>query len=263
MTTVIEVNGINIHYKLEGADNGPSVVFSNALGTDMRIWDEVISYLPKNIRILRYDKRGHGLSDGSKSPYSMGTLVRDIEALMDALELKNSLFIGLSIGGMIAQGLAVKRLDLVKAMVLSNTAVKIGNRQIWEDRISTVKSSGMNALTKETMRRWFSKKNFENSKVKIFENMFERQPEEGYSGCAYAISGTDFYTPTSSLRLPTIAIAGSEDGSTPPDLVRETCDLIPGSKFNLIKGVGHISCVEAPKEYAKILSDFMKEVGHV
>jgi 3-oxoadipate enol-lactonase len=173
MTTVIEVNGINIHYKLEGADNGPAVVFSNSLGTDMRIWDEVISYLPKNIRILRYDKRGHGLSDGSKSPYSMGTLVRDIEALMDAFELKNSLFIGLSIGGMVAQGLAVKRLDLVKAMVLSNTAVKIGNRQIWEDRISTVKSSGMNALTKETMRRWFSKKFFENSKVKIFVNMFE------------------------------------------------------------------------------------------
>ncbi len=68
--------------------------------------------------------------------------------------------------------------------------------------------------------------------------MFERQPLEGYIGCAHAISGTDFYTPTSSLRLPTIAIAGSEDGSTPPDLVRETCNLIPGSKFNLIKGVG-------------------------
>jgi len=169
----------------------------------------------------------------------------------------------LSIGGQIAQGLAVKRLDLVKAMVLSNTAVKIGNRQIWEDRISTVKSSGMKVLTTETMKRWFSNKFFESSKVRIYANMFERQPEEGYCGCSYAISGTDFYTPTSSLRLPTIAIAGSEDRSTPPDLVRETCDLIPGSKFSLIKGAGHISCVEAPKEYATILSDFMKEFGHV
>ena len=93
--------------------------------------------------------------------------------------------------------------------------------------------------------------------------MFVRQPLEGYIGCAHAISGTDFYTPTSSLRLPTIAIAGSEDGSTPPDLVRETCNLIPGSKFNLIKGVGHIPCVEAPKKYAQILSDFMKELEHV
>ena len=113
MNTVIEVNGVNIHYKLEGPENGPALVFSNSLGTDLRIWDEVISYLPKNVRILRYDTRGHGLSDCPKSPYSMGSLVRDIEALMDALKLKNSLFIGLSIGGMIAQGLAVKRLDLV------------------------------------------------------------------------------------------------------------------------------------------------------
>ena len=89
MNTVIEVNGINIHYKLEGPENGPALVFSNSLGTDLRIWDEVISYLPKNIRILRYDKRVHGLSDCTKSSYSMGSLVRDIEALMDAFKLKN------------------------------------------------------------------------------------------------------------------------------------------------------------------------------
>lgn len=263
MNTVIKVNGINMHYKLEGPENGPTIVFSNSLGTDMRIWDGVISYLPENLRILRYDKRGHGLTDCPNSPYSMGTLVKDIEALMDNFEFKNSLFIGLSIGGMIAQGLAVKRLDLVRAMALSNTAARIGNRQIWEDRISKVKSSGMKALTEETMKRWFSNKFLQSNELTIWKNMFERQPVEGYTGCSHAISGTDFYTPTSGLRLPTIAIAGSEDGSTPSDLVRETCNLIPGSKFNLIKGVGHIPCVEAPKKYARILSDFMKEVGHV
>ena len=85
MATIIEVNGTNIHYKLEGPQNGPTIVFSNSLGTDMRIWDDVISHLPKYLRILRYDKRGHGLSDCPKSPYSMGALVRDIEALMDHL----------------------------------------------------------------------------------------------------------------------------------------------------------------------------------
>jgi len=263
MNTVIKANGINMHYKLEGPENGPTIVFSNSLGTDMRIWDGVISYLPENLRILRYDKRGHGLTDCPNSPYSMGTLVKDIEALMDNFEFKNSLFIGLSIGGMIAQGLAVKRLDLVRAMALSNTAARIGNRQIWEDRISKVKSSGMKALTEETMKRWFSNKFLQSNELTIWKNRFERQPAEGYTGCSHAISGTDFYTPTSGLRLPTIAIAGSEDGSTPPDLVRETCNLIPGSKFNLIKGVGHIPCVEAPKKYARILSNFMKEVGHV
>ena len=192
----------------------------------------------------------------------MGALVRDIEALMDQFGLKNSIFIGLSIGGLIGQGLAVKRLDLIRALVLSNTGARIGNRQIWEERISKVKSSGMKGLTEQTMKRWFSKKFFKSTELNIWKNMFERQPLEGYIGCSHAISGTDFYTPTSGLRLPTLGIAGSEDGSTPPDLVRETCELIPGSQFNLIKGVGHIPCVEAPEKYAKILSDFMKETGH-
>ena len=192
----------------------------------------------------------------------MGALVKDIEALMDQFGLKNSLFIGLSIGGLIGQGLAVKRLDLIRALVLSNTGARIGNRQIWEERISKVKSSGMKGLTEQTMKRWFSKKFSKSTELNIWKNMFERQPLEGYIGCSHAISGTDFYTPTSGLRLPTLGIAGSEDGSTPPDLVRETCELIPGSQFNLIKGVGHIPCVEAPEKYAKILSDFMKETGH-
>ena len=153
---------------------------------------------------------------------------------------------------MIAQGLALKRLDLVRAMALSNTAARIGNRQIWEDRINKVKSSSMKALTEETMKRWFSNDFLESKEIHKWKNMVERQPVEGYIGCAHAISGTDFYTPTSSLRLPTIAIAGSEDGSTPPDLVRETSNLIPGSKFNLIKGAGHVPCVEAPIKYANI-----------
>ncbi len=263
MSAAVKVNGINIHYKLEGPETGPVLVFSNSLGTDMRIWDGVISYLPKNLKILRYDKRGHGLSDCPNSPYSMATLISDIELLMDTLKLRNSLFVGLSIGGMIAQGLAFKRLDLVKALALSNTAAKIGNHEIWENRIGKVNSSGIKSLAEETMKRWFSNKFLKSKEINLWQNMFERQPAEGYAGCASAISGTDFYTPTSGLRLPTIAIAGSEDGSTPPDLVRETCNLIRGSKFNLIQGVGHIPCVEAPKKYAKILSDFMKEIGHV
>ena len=93
--------------------------------------------------------------------------------------------------------------------------------------------------------------------------MLTRQPAEGYMGCSAAIAGTDFYTTTASLALPTLAIAGSEDGSTPPDLVRETADLIKGSRFELIRGAGHLPCVEKPAEYAEFLTGFLKEIGHV
>jgi 3-oxoadipate enol-lactonase len=93
--------------------------------------------------------------------------------------------------------------------------------------------------------------------------MLVRQPAEGYIGCGAAIAGTDFYTTTATLTLPTLAIAGTEDGSTPPDLVRETADLIRGARFHLIRGAGHLPCVEKPAEYAEVLTGFLKEIGHV
>lgn len=163
---------------------------------------------------------------------------------------------------MIAQGLAVKRLDLVRGLVLSNTAAKIGQPQMWHDRIAAVKQDGIEALADATMERWFSRAFRETAELTAWRNMMTRQPAEGYMGCCAAIAGTDFYTPTSGLRLPTLGIAGSEDGSTPPDLVRETVDLVPGSKFRLIRRAGHIPCVERPDEYADALTGFLRQVGH-
>ncbi|MFK7754376.1 MAG: alpha/beta fold hydrolase, partial [Sedimentitalea sp.] len=187
--------------------------------------------------------------------------VSDAEAVMDHLGVKDAVFVGLSIGGLIAQGLAVKRLDLVRAMVLSNTGAKIGTTEMWDQRIAAVKQGGIEALADATMERWFSRAFLQTPELELWRNMLVRQPDHGYAGCSAAISGTDFYTPTSGLRLPTLGIAGDEDGATPPDLVRETVDLVPGSKFALIRKAGHLPCVEQPERFAAILSDFLREVG--
>lgn len=260
---IAALDDINIHYALDGDPAGAPVVFANSLGTDLRLWDKVLPLLPQNLRYIRFDKRGHGLSDVTPAPYSMGTLVRDAERLLDHLQVKDCLFVGLSIGGMIAQGLATKRLDLVRAMVLSNTAAKIGQPTMWQDRIDAVNAGGIAALADGIIERWFGKAFRATPELRAWQNMLCQQSVPGYTGCCAAISGTDFYTPTSGLRLPTLGIAGSEDGSTPPDLVRETVDLIPGSQFHLIRGAGHLPCVEKPEEYAEVLTKFFKETGHV
>ena len=252
-----------LHVREDGDPDGAPVVFANSLGTDMRLWDKVLPLLPAGLRIIRYDKRGHGLSDCPPAPYAMGTLVRDVEAVLDALSVRGCVFVGLSIGGMIAQGLAVKRPDLVRALVLSNTAAKIGQPDMWQARIDAVRAGGIAALADAVMERWFSAPFRAGDELHAWRNMLVRQPAEGYAGCSAAISGTDFYTPTSGLRLPALGIAGSEDGSTPPDLVRETVELIPGARFRLIRRAGHLPCVEQPEEYASVLSDFIAEVGHV
>jgi 3-oxoadipate enol-lactonase len=252
-----------LHYRIDGPEDGAPVVFANSLGTDLRLWDPILPLLPKGLRILRFDKRGHGLSACPPAPYSMGALISDTEQLMDHTGFKDTLFVGLSIGGMIAQGLAVKRLDLIRAMVISNTAAKIGNPALWAERIAAVNDGGIEVLADAVMERWFSKAYRDGPDIELWRNMLVQQSDEGYAGCSAAISGTDFYTPTSGLRLPTLAIAGSEDGSTPPDLVRETADLIPGSQFHLIRKAGHLPCVEQPIAYAQVLTDFMHSTGHI
>ncbi len=260
---IADLGDLKVHYRIDGNPEGRPVVFANSLGTDLRLWDQVLPLLPQGLKYIRYDKRGHGLTELTPAPYGMGTLVRDVERLMDHLAIKDALFVGLSIGGMIAQGLAVKRMDLVRAMVLSNTGAKIGQPAMWDDRIAAVKAGGIEALADSIMERWFSAAFRQTAEFHAWRNMLVRQPAEGYMGCSAAISGTDFYTPTSGLRLPTLGIAGSDDGSTPPDLVRETVDLIPGSQFHLIRKAGHLPCVEQPEEYAAVLTKFMQDVGHV
>lgn len=258
-----DLGDIQLHYRVDGPDSGAPLVFANSLGTDLRLWDAVIPLLPDGLRILRFDKRGHGLSDCPPAPYSMGQLVRDTERLMEALDFRDAMFVGLSIGGMIAQGLAAKRLDLVRAMVLSNTGAKIGTREMWEQRIAAVEAGGIEALADAVMERWFSRTFRDGPDLALWRNMLVRQPDAGYAGCSAAIAGTDFFTPTAALRLPTLGVAGTEDGSTPPDLVRETVDLIPGSRFHLIRGAGHLPCVEKPAEFAEALTGFLRDTGHI
>lgn len=260
---IADLDDVRLHYRIDGDPGGAPVVFSNSLGTDLRLWDAILPLLPEGLKIIRYDMRGHGLSSTPNAPYSMGALVRDAERLLDLLEIRDCVFVGLSIGGMIAQGLAVKRLDIVRALVLSNTGAKIGTPEMWEDRIAAVKTGGIEALADPTMERWFSKAFRQSPELALWRNMLTSQPLDGYVGCSAAISGTDFYTPTSGLRLPTLGIAGDEDGSTPPDLVRETVDLIPGSQFRLIRKAGHLPCVEQPEVYADALKGFLRAMGHI
>ena len=128
--------------------------------------------------------------------------------MCEAFGVKDCVFVGLSIGGMIAQGLAAKRLDLVRAVVLSNTAPKIGTRAMWEDRIAALRAGGIAALSDSIMERWFSPAFQDTTATQPWRRMVETTPEDGYAGCSAAIAGTDFYTTTAALRLPALVIAG-------------------------------------------------------
>ena len=254
---------LRLNYRFDGPATGAVLVLTHALGINLTIWDPVIPMLPPGLRILRYDHRGHGGSDVPHPPYSMGALIRDAEHLLDHLNIRDCVFLGLSMGGLVAQGLAIKRLDLVRGLVLSNTATKLGTEGLWQDRIAQVRAGGLAAINDTTMALIFSRAFRSTPDFARWQTLMLTGNPDGFIGCAAAIAGTDFYTPTASLRLPTLAIAGSEDGVTPPDLVRETASLIPGSRFSLIRGAGHFPFAERPEAYADALTSFLKDIGHV
>jgi 3-oxoadipate enol-lactonase len=259
---LIYLPDLRLNATLEGPANAPPMVLIHALGTSLHLWDAVAAALPQ-YRILRLDLRGHGQSDVPAAPYAMGALIRDVERVIDHFALKDCVVVGVSLGGMIAQGLAVKRLDLVRALVLSNTAPRIGTVGQWQDRIAEVRNGGLTALHDGSMERLLGRHWRSNAALPALSQAFLKTNTEGWMGCAAAISGTDFYEQTATLRLPTLVIAGANDGSTPPDLVRETADLIPGSTLRLIQGAGHLPMAEKPAEFAALLRDFLAATGHL
>lgn len=262
---MIKLGDVNLHYRIEGDPGGKPIVFANSLGTDFRLWDRLIPLLPKGLRILRFDNRGHGLSSCPAGDYTMTQLVDDTAGLIRALDFKDCLFVGLSIGGLIVQGLAASHPDLVRAMVISNSAARIGNEQMWRDRITSLRADGIEAIADDIMQRWFATSFHQQHALELgaWRNMLTRTPTAGYIGCSAAIAACDFSASSALLDLPALVIAGSEDGSVPPAVARATADLIPGARFELLDDSAHLSCVEHPREYAGILGDFMRLCGHV
>ena len=259
---VFETDSLRLHWREDGDPDGMPVLFSNSLGTDLRLWDAVLPLLPAGFRFIRYDKRGHGLSDCPPGPYAMADLIGEAEALIREIGLDRVIVVGLSIGGMIAQGLAARNPGLVRAIVLSCTAARMGTAEMWETRIAAIREGGLESIADAVMERWFSPSFRMTPAVAPWRAMCARTPAEGYLGCCAALAGANLTETTSALTLPALVIAGAEDGASPPELVKGTADLIAGSRFHVIDGAGHLPPVEAPEAYAALVAPFLTEIAN-
>lgn len=246
-----------LHVRVDGPKDGPAVLFANSLGTDLRLWDKVLPLLPSNLRLIRYDKRGHGLSSAGGGEL-LAEHADDAIAIIDQVARGPVIFVGLSIGGLIAQAVAYRRPDLVRAMVLSNTAARLGTAESWAARIAAIESGGLASIADAVMDRWFAPAFRATPECGLWRNMFVRTPTDGYVSACRALATADQTAATATLRQPTLVIAGSEDGASPPELVRATAELIPGAQFLAIGGTGHLPCVEAPEAWAALVTPFLK-----
>lgn len=255
--------GIKLNHVKQG--QGPILVLSHALGCDLHMWDEVAQELQSNYTVLRYDHRCHGKSDCPAGSFSVDDLADDVAALIKEQSQGPVLFAGLSLGGMVAQSLAARYPQLVKAIVIANSAAYYdeGARGIWQQRIETVSKSGVAPIVDGAIARWFTPEFAASSAgkapVEKVRQTLQACDAQGYVASCAAVAGIDYRESNKSVKCPTLIIAGSKDMATPPALSEAMQSQIPGSKLVSIDGA-HLSAVEQPVEFARLMKEFLRTV---
>ena len=253
----VATNGITTAFEISGSPESPVMVMSHSLGSSMRMWDQQWDALNSSFRLIRYDTRGHGESTSPQGPYSLDQLGDDLISLLDALEINSCVFVGLSMGGMIAQNLGLRFPDRLRKLILCDTAAVIPDeaQPLWDGRLIRVRSLGMHSLVEETMERWFTAEWISKKPVaidNIREIMLSTQVE-GYCGCAAAIRQLDYIDQLKNLTLPTHIIVGESDASTPVAASRVIHSQIRHSTLSIIPSASHLSNVEQPARFNQLV----------
>lgn len=246
------------NYKITGTPNSPVLVFSNSLGADMGMWDELVPFLLPYFRVLQYDTRGHGGSEVTENPYTIEVLGNDLIAVLDELKLEKVYFCGLSMGGLIGQWLGIHHPNRIIKLIISNTDAKIGNTSTWNDRISTITKEGMQAIVDGTMERWFTdafrKKN--PNRIAEIKAVFLKNNALGYANSCAAVRDADFKEHINKITAETLVITGDEDAVTNVAQAEVLVKNIPNAILKVLPA-RHLSSTELPAEYAQILIDFI------
>jgi 3-oxoadipate enol-lactonase len=255
----IKANGISFHCRVDGRDGAPWLVLSNSLATNLSMWDAETEALRDDFHILRYDQRGHGETDAPEGAYPFDQLVSDAVALFDALKIGRAHFVGLSMGGMTAIGLAEKHPDRLDRVVPCDCgpASTPQSAQQWEERIAVVRAQGMAAMVEPTLARWFPAE-FSAANPAVIgkvREMIRTTPAAGFIGCALALSNFDLRPGLGTIKNEILFMCGSKDASLAGTKALNAA--IAGSNLVEIPGAGHISNLENPDLFTRTLKDFL------
>ena len=257
----INANGIDINYELTGPKGAPVVMLSHSLACSLVMWQPQMAVLESAFRVLRFDTRGHGGSDAPPGDYSLEQLAADAIGLLDALKIETVHFVGLSMGGMIGQCLALDYPDRLKSLALCDTAaiMPAETQPIWQQRIDAAGETGMAGQVDETLERWFRPEFLQLNPPEV--DMIRRQilatPTAGYIGCCEAIRRLNYLERLAAIGLPTLIMVGEEDPGTPVAASEAMHARISGSKLVILPEARHLSNIEQAEAFSAALMDFL------
>lgn len=260
---IVNANGIDVRCEMSGKPDGPAVVLSHSLGSALGMWEPQMPALEPRYRVLRYDTRGHGGTDATEGPYSLEQLAADAVGVMDALGMRRVHWVGLSMGGMIGQCIALNHPERLASLSLCDTAALMPeeNQPVWEDRIATIRAKGPEALVQGTLERWFTRAYLDRGPdpVESIKRQFLATPVAGFVGCSEAIRRIDYLDRLGEITLPTLILVGEEDPGTPVAASRAMHERIAGSRLVVIPSAAHLSNVEQAEVFNGHLLRFLDE----
>jgi 3-oxoadipate enol-lactonase len=257
-----QTNGIETYYELHGDQGLPWLVLSHSLACSVRMWDEQIAAFRDRYRILAYDTRGHGSSDAPAGPYTLELLADDLKALLDRLGIARAHYCGLSMGGMIGQTFALKHPGIFASLTLADTTSRMpaGALPVWQDRIRTAESQGMQPLVEPTLARWFTEpfRKAEPQTMRRIGDLIGSTPVAGYVGCCQAIPRINLTSRLKEIRCPILVIVGEDDPGTPVAMSKEIHENASASKLVVLSRAAHLSNIEQSGGFNRALDEFLR-----
>jgi 3-oxoadipate enol-lactonase len=255
---IVLLAGEPFNVRVDGPADGPALLLSNSLSSDLSMWDDQVPHWAEQFRVIRYDARGHGDSVVSPGPYTMDRLGRDALAVLDHVGVARVHVCGLSMGGMVAMWLLTHAPERVERAVLANTAPYMGSASLWDGRMALARDAGMAASVEPTVQRWFPAAFHAANPVAIdrMRAMIRRVPLEGYLGCCAAIRDMDQREAIRAVQTPTLVLIGANDTATTPADGALIHAAIASSR-TVTLDAGHLSNIEQPAGFTAAVGDFL------
>lgn len=257
----VKTNGISVNYELAGPEGAPVVTFSHSLAATSKMWDPQVAALRDKYRVLAYDTRGHGGTEAPDGAYSLDMLAADARALLAGLGIAKTHWVGLSMGGMIGQTIALQNPELFESLSLCDTSSRVPPEAAasWEERIGVAQSDGMAGLVEGTVERWFTP-SFRDARADVVDpvrEMIRATPPAGFAGCCQAIRVLDLTDQLSAIEMPTLIVVGEDDPGTPVAASEAIHAEISGSELVVLKSAAHLSNLEQPEAFNEALTSFL------
>jgi 3-oxoadipate enol-lactonase len=255
---------VDVHHVIDGPDDGPVVVLSNSIGSNLHMWDRQVKPLVEHgFRVVRYDTRGHGGSPVPSGPYLIEDIGADVLALLDRLDIGSAHFVGLSLGGMTGLWLGQATPDRIRGLVLCCTSARPGNRQMWIDRAAKARAEGLAEISEGSIGRWFTAAWIEANpeQAQRMRQMTAGSPDEGYAACCETLADLNLVPDLPKIAAPTLVISGADDKALPPEHGKVIADGIPGARFEVVDRAAHLGNVEQAAEFTRLITKHLEGIA--